>query len=287
MEKQISTLDESLSFVNGLSDSTIDNIITSHEKLLSDLFGCNRLFFKTVFKSFRFNLATFILSDYYNLKEATLFSVKEKFIPFKMMSRNSISSFFGLLIVTERIKVKRQKSDARRLQYTVTKKLKEETYNLLNSLIIPLEEEKIVRFPLEKSCIDDYLKGFFNNFVSVLNSGLFNFDDIENSHIFITRDSGHMIILKLFCNRKEVHDGLYYTSPIKSLSDECAVSRSHLKSILNQSQSVGFVVDSGKENEFMVTEKFCIFVRAYMRKYIAYCLVGIGNKDIFSNQHIS
>lgn len=276
-------LNEACDYVRKLSNSTVDSIIISHEKLLSELFINNRLFYKTVFKSFRFNLAAFLMSDFYNLNEATLFSVKEKFIPLGMMSLNSVSSFLGLLIVTDRIKVKRHKSDARKFQYIITCKLKNETYHLLNSLVTPLKESIGIKHPLNEKCIDEYLNGFFHNFVDVLNSGSFNFDDIEGASVFITRDSGHMILMKLFCNRKANGEGFYTTSSIKTLATECAVSRSHLKSILSQAEHAGLIINSGKESNFMLTERFCKLARDYMRKYMAFCIVGLGWNEICFN----
>lgn len=262
-------------FIQKTDISSLDKAIHSHFSELMQLYIKNKLFYKSVFKSYRFNLACLIITEYYTKENSKLLDVTNQFLPLKLMSKNSISTFYNLLVVTGRIKVWRSKIDGRRFKFSVTDKLKNESFNLIRSMALPMEEY-ITDLSINYDDTEIFLINYFKHFSKIVYSNNFNFDKVENADIFISKDAGHTIILNLFCHRTPITEDIYKTISVRDLSNACGVSRSHIKKILIMAENAGFIFDSSKENEIIITSKFLEFTREYMSLYFSFVLISLN-----------
>lgn len=109
--------------INKIDDKKLDDIIHEHSVLLFELYKTNKLFYKTVFKAHRFNLAALILTISFE-DESSFSEVMRRFMPLNLMSKNSVSNFFNMLVFTGRIKTTRNINDTRKINFQLTEKLK-------------------------------------------------------------------------------------------------------------------------------------------------------------------
>lgn len=253
----------------------LDLIIDMHTSLLFKLYAANKLYYKTVFKNNRFILAMYIVSQPYYSEEATFKNITKKMILQGKLSKNTILSFYGTLAITGRIEVKKSKRDGRLLSYNLTNKIKIETYELLHSMCYPLDKlfKEIVN--VNNLEVEDFLSYFFSNFRKVVDNDLFSFDSILNAQIFTHRDGGHTIMCALYNNKIHINENLYSTLKLHEIAKKCGVSRSHLKKIVEDAYTVGFITNPASESNIVITEKYCTFFRNYMMRYFSFCLIGM------------
>ncbi|WP_241571688.1 hypothetical protein, partial [Rosenbergiella nectarea] len=247
-------------FENTLSKELLDDLILKHYQVLTGVYSENKFFYKSIFKHSRFILVSMIVAEYYVNEKPRLIDISKRYSSLKLMSKNSVSTFYSFLVVTGRLKIWKSTLDARRLKFSITNKAKKEAYDLIitmnTSFQSSLKENPDIN-------VDDFLSSFFKRFHIIINENMLNFEEIEHADIFIHKDAGHMIILSLFCNKQNLTNEVYESMPLKDLMGNCGVSRSHLKKILQHAEAVGFVENASKESNIYITERFLDFTRSY------------------------
>ncbi len=255
----------------------LDNAILNHYKLVSSLYKKNPPLYKTIFKSYRFNLISLIATEYYTKKNPTFSDLYDFFLPLNLMSKNSTSSFLSFLIVTGRLERSIFTKDRRKVTYKLTEKFKSEAFMLIETMVYPLC--KLVNIEhATRIDVDSFLHFFLNNFSRIIYNNLFSFNNIHNSDIFLTKDAGHNILVSLYCNRKQHTVNTYSSLSVRELSNTCGVSRSHIKKILSNAGAVNLINNSGSEGKVILTQEFIELVQNYMAKYFSFCLVGLEFK---------
>lgn len=258
--------------INSLPYSKIESAIYLHFERLTSHYEENKLLYKTIFKSYRFNLVSLIITEFYMVNEPTYTNIYKRFLPLNLMSKNSISTFFSFLLVTGRIRVWPSEKDKRKMAFEVTDKIKNEAFNLINTMVSPLNLVLGKKIAPEEP--EDFLLYFFEKFSTIVYNNLFEFKCINHSDIFINKDAGHTIILNLYCNRIKDDSRHYKTLTVKELANNCGVSRSHIKKILSSAGEVGFVINPNSEGNIIITEDFNNFTQEYMKRYFSLCMVG-------------
>ncbi|SSH85070.1 hypothetical protein [Klebsiella pneumoniae] len=258
--------------INKIDDKKLDDIIHEHSVLLFELYKTNRLFYKTVFKAHRFNLAALILTISFE-DESSFSEVMRRFMPLNLMSKNSVSNFFNMLVFTGRIKTTRNINDTRKINFHLTEKLKKETYLLITTMTQPLSIN--LNFGNLVCGSDAFLRSFFYGFSRLVINNLFFFDSVPHANIFINRDGGHAIILCLFCEKVKITDNRYLSIKVNDMTNKCGVSRSHILKILDDMKAVGFIAGDISNNRLILTGEFCDFARDYFRLYFSFCMMGM------------
>ncbi|STQ82603.1 Uncharacterised protein [Hafnia alvei] len=111
--------------------------IGRHYDLMLSMCNTHPLFYKTMFKDTRFNIAITILCFYFTRKDPTLSDVKSYCVNHGLGSHNSLESLMFFLRVGGRLNVRKSEKDKRILLFNPTEKGLDETRRYLaNSLAI-------------------------------------------------------------------------------------------------------------------------------------------------------
>ena len=253
----------------------IDEIILLHEKLLSEFYAKKPLFYKMLFKSFRFYIASATFSIYYCKPTASLKFAKE-FIAAqeKSISLNTLNSLFTLLMVSGRLVVYRSEENARDMLFRPSESVQQEISDLIKSMLTP--------WRTYYTCIGSryrcHAKNFLPQFFLRYGDFIFNHITIKSilpeSELFIERDAGHMIMLILY---KEyiLQDSRRIILSSKKIASYSHVSRSHICSLLREAQDAGFI--HVENNLFLeLSDKFINMFRLYFSLYLAQVLYAFN-----------
>lgn len=255
----------------------LENAILQHYTQVSALYKNNPPLYKTIFKSFRFYLISFITVEYYMKDESTFSDVYSNFLPLKYMSKNSVSSFFSFLVVTGRLNISLFSKDKRKVAYKLTPKIKGEAFLLIKTMTTPLINLLDIKSK-NSNDIDLFLTDFLRNFSRLVYTNSFNFDSIPNASLFINKDAGHSILLNLYCNRTQHTSTTFKTLTVKQLSTICGVSRSHIKKILANAGQCDLICNPNTEGNIIINQNFVNLTQNYMIRYFAFCLIGLDFK---------
>lgn len=252
----------------------LESAILQHFEQVSSLYKKNPLLYKTIFKSYRFNLISLIASEFYMNDEPAFSDIYTRFLPSNLMSKNSVSAFFSFLVVTGRLTISPHSKDKRKVAYVLTNKFKSEAFLLITTMTNPLC--RVYNFPdISRTSVNHFLNTFLSNFSKLIYADLFNFECVKHTDIFITKDAGHTILLNLYCNRKQHGRNTYKTLTVRELSAVCGVSRSHIKKILVNAGDFNLVSNPRAESNIILNPSFITMVREYMIHYFSLCLIGL------------
>lgn len=268
-------INEKIAVIRKLGDIHLDKAIYYHYSEVMRLYKKNKLFYKSIFKSHRFNLACLLIAEYYTKENAKLLDITNHYLPLKILSKNSIAAFYNSLIVTGRIKVWRSQVDGRHVRFSITDKLKDEACELILSMLKPVRKY-FNNESINEDIMENLTEIYFKNFSAIIYLNHLSFDQIESAKIFIDKDAGHTIIINLFCHKKPITKDTYKTLSVKDLSYACGVSRSHIKKILNTAEAAGFIHNPSKESEIIITRKFLEFTREYMSLHLSFALISLN-----------
>ncbi|EPH0092096.1 hypothetical protein QDZ74_001818 [Pluralibacter gergoviae] len=253
----------------------INEMILIHEKLLSDFYAKKPLFYKMLFKSFRFYIASAAFSIYYCQPSASLKFTKE-FIAAqeKSISINTLNSLFTLLMVSGRLIVYRSEENARDMLFRPSESVQQEISDLIRSMLIPWR----TYYSSSGSRYRCHAKNFLPQFFSRYGDFVFHHITIKGilpeSELFIERDGGHMIMLILY--KEYILQGtrrIILSS--KKIASYSHVSRSHICSLLREAQNAGFI---HVENNLFIelSDKFINMFRTYFSLYLAQVLYAFN-----------
>lgn len=248
--------------------------ILLHYDSMSYSYSKNKLFYKTIFKSHRFVLATILVIEFFTSSPPLLAEVKRKFMLLDMLSDNTVSNFLIFLKVSRRIKTRALIDDRRKQEFIVTDKGLNETLELIKTMAIPLDflnPELLLKTKINKK---DTLNKFFHHYAAIVRNRLFDFEGVNHIGIFILKDAGHMIILNLYCNVEQKSHGNIVSLSLAEISANCGVSRSHIKRIITEAELAGLLLFSVENKEIMLLPLFFQMTEKYMAYYFSSVLIG-------------
>jgi len=250
---------------------TLNDIILQHEKILSDIYKKKPLFYKMLFKHFRFNIASEIFSIYYCLPSPTLKSAKEFIISQKnTTSINTLNSLFTLLSVSGRLEIFKSRDSAGDMLFRPTESVKQEISDLIASLLIPWQTAQRDTSIYLTAEIKSRLPQFFSRYGQFIFQQITLKEALPECGLFIEKDAGHMIMLILYTEYIRQNSARILISPRK-IAQYSHVSRSHIDGLLKAAQGAGFL---SVENNLFITlsDTFITLFRRYFSLYLAQIL---------------
>ncbi|KMK41787.1 hypothetical protein ABW13_09200 [Pluralibacter gergoviae] len=255
----------------------MNDMILLHETMLREFYIKKPLFYKMLFKSFRFNIASAIFSIYYCKPEATLKFTKEFIInQEKSISVNTLNSLFTLLMVSGRLVVYKREDNSREMLFHPSESAQQEIADLIKSMLKPW----LAHYSCSGSRYRCHTRNFLPHFFSRYGDFVFNHITIKEllpeSELFIERDAGHMIMLILYTEYVRQNTRRIILSSRK-IADYSHVSRSHICKLLKEAQHAGFMYV--ENNLFIeISEKFINMFRRYFSLYLAQVLYAFNVK---------
>lgn len=249
----------------------LNDIILQHENILSAVYRKKPLFYKMLFKYFRFYTASAIFSIYYcqptpSLKIAKALITRQH----KSISINTLNSLFTLLSVSGRIDIYRQPDNSGDYFYRPTESVKQEISDLIASLLIPWQgscQKPPVFLPAD---ISARLPQFFKRYGDFIFQQITLIGILPECSLFIEKDAGHMIMLILYTESIRQDCARILISPRK-IARYSHVSRSHVDGVLKAAQDAGYL---SVENNLFITLSgtFIALFRRYFSLYLAQIL---------------
>ena len=249
----------------------LDDIILQHENILSALYRKKPLFYKMLFKYFRFYTASAIFSLYYRQPTLSLKLAKSLIIrQHKSISINTLNSLFTLLSVSGRIEIYRRPDHSGDYFYRPTESVKQEISDLIASLLVPWQthdQEPPVFLPAD---ISARLPQFFKRYGEFIFQQITLTGILPECSLFIEKDAGHMIMLILYTESIRQNSKRILISPRK-IACYGHVSRSHVDGVLKAAQAAGYL---SVENNLFITLSgtFITLFRRYFSLYLAQIL---------------
>lgn len=249
--------------------------IDLHFNLISKEFNEKKLFYKYIFSNGRFLISTIIASVFYSRKDAFLSDVSQECLKTGMVSPNTISSLLTLFKVSGRILVINSKDDRRKKKYVMTEKGEQDILTLLNTMtpsIRILFPESTPPTYLEKK----HIRPYFQRYGLIHNSSIFLINLVENSNIFLSKDSGHMILISLYFSFVKSSE----PQTLNSIAKSCGVSRTHLKSIVIDAENHGLLVFDQHHGKIKAHNTFIFLFEEYMSFYFAFVQYSLARISI-------
>lgn len=272
----LSIMNAHVAAIKSRPDEEFEKAIRQHYTSMQHAYNNNKLFYKTIFKSHRFLLATMVVTEYFTSDTPLLSEVKKEFMGMNMLSENTVSSFLIFLRISRRMTIHPWNGDRRKLIYAITDKGIGEIRDLISTMASPLAG----LFPAvdftRKMQDEAFLTTFFRNYAAVVTTRLFHFDMVENINIFILKDAGHKIMLSLYCNSQPVNDGRVVTFPLSRISANCGVSRSHIKRIIIEAEQKALIAYNRSSNAITLLPGFINMFRNYIAYYFSSVCIGFG-----------
>lgn len=146
-----------------------------------------------------------------------------------------------------------------------------EVTGLINTMIPAIKELT----GLEQLCLilPENLSEFFINYSTMLNNGYALFSNIEGIDSYINKDAGHMILLSLYSNQDR--HGILKSSLLQ-LSNDCGVSRVHIRRYLDEAITSGMIKKEGKDGPYIITSDLNDIIKKYMATYFVCVMHGIN-----------
>lgn len=248
-----------------------DAAINMHCDLMLNEFQNKRLFYKFIFSNNRFIISTVTASVFYSNEEPYLSDVKNECLKTGLVTPNTISSLLVLFKASGRISLIESLSDRRKKTFIINSKGLEDILALINTMVPAVKI--MFSSPMASDVLNkSHLPAFFKEYATIHKSSIFLVDLVKKSNIFITKDSGHMILICLYMmglskNKKR--------ETMSSLANKCAVSRSHLRGIVFEAEKNGLLKFNSLENTIYLYEGFTNMFLQYMSYYFSFIQLGL------------
>ncbi|WP_373240926.1 hypothetical protein [Kluyvera ascorbata] len=241
------------------------------ESILTE-FRQDKLFYKYIFSNNRFIISTITASVFYNKDEAFLSDVVCECLQTGMVSKNTISSLFILFRVSGRILLKCSESDKRKKSFQITRKGNIDIVKLLNTMVPAL---RLIHHEGEGNPVylsAEHMPFFFKEYAKIHRSSLYLVNLVKDSDVFISKDSGHMILVCLYMlaigEKKQ-------KSVLNAVSKECGVSRTHLRNILIKAEEKNMLSFNNDTGEIVIYESYMTMFMSYMSYYFSFVQFGL------------
>lgn len=257
------------------SSPILDEIILQHEKMLSEFYKKKPLFYKTIFKYFRFYIASEIFCIYYRLPTPSLKLAKELIINHKnAISINTLNSLFTILSVSGRLEVYKHCDNTGDMLFRPTESVKQEISDLIASVLTPWQTCcRNTRIYITAE-IKEQLPPFFSRYGDFIFQQITFKEILPECDLFIEKDAGHMIMLILYTEYVRQNSARLLISPRK-IAQYSHVSRSHIYGLLKAAQNAGFLCV--ENNLFIVlSDKFIALFRLYFSLYLTQILYAFN-----------
>lgn len=255
--------------------ANINGIILLHEKMLSEFYIKKPLFYKMLFKSFRFYIATAIFSIYYCKPSPSLKLTKELILKQeKSISINTLNSLFTLLMVSGRLDVYKNQDNPREMLFRPSESAEKEISDLINSVLKPWQQYYCCQGGRYRCHAKNFLSQFFSRYGDFVFNNITIKELLPESELFIEKDAGHMIMLILY-KEYVLQDTQRVILSSKKIASYSHVSRSHISSLLKEAQNAGFI---HVENNLFIdlSDKFIEMFRRYFSLYLAQVLYAFN-----------
>lgn len=245
--------------------------IILHCDLILREFRQRKLFYKFIFSNNRFIVSTIIASVFYSRQDSFLSDITHECLKTGMVSPNTVSSLLAFFKVSGRISVTISCHDRRKKKYVINKKGCEDTLALLNTMVPSLR----MLFPRSDSSTlltTDDLPSFFKKYAKIHDSSIFLIRLIQDVEVFISKDSGHMILVCLYLvgiNNNSNNETL------SSIAKTCGVSRTHLRNIIVESERKQLLQYDIKNNRIKIFKSFLSMFESYMSYYFSFIQFGL------------
>lgn len=251
--------------------SDLDDIILHHEKLLINFYAKKPLFYKTLFKSFRFYITSAIFSLYY-CKSTPPLKIAKKIImsQVKNISTNTLNSLFTLLVVSGRLEIYRSEERTREMLFRPSKSVGEEIYELIQSVLIPWEVHYCSKDKATVKGADAFIPAFFYRYSDFIFNHVTMEELLPTSALFIERDAGYMVMLILY-KEYVLQKNQRIMLSTKKIASYSHASRTHIHKLLQEAQSAGLIA---VENNLFIelSDKFVSMFQMYFSLYLAQIL---------------
>lgn len=234
-------------------------------------FRQRKLFYKFIFSNNRFIISTITASVFYSREEAYFSDVTHECLKTGLVSPNTVSSLLTLFKVSGRISVVASQRDLRKKKYLMTKKGTNDILVLLNTMTPSLQ---LLFSEPECSVLlnDRKLPEFFQQYSKIHDSSIFIVNLVKDIEVFISKDSGHMILVTLYLlglNNKSTNETL------SSIAKTCGVSRTHLRNIVTEAESRRLLCFDREKNKVYMHNGFLDMFRNYMSFYFSFIKFGL------------
>lgn len=255
--------------------ASINDMILLHEQALTKFYCRKPLFYKMLFKHFRFYVTSVLISYYYCKPQATLKSAKVFIRQHQQpISNNTLNSLLMLLRVSGRLEIFENATQRQRF-YRPSASMKHEIYDLIQSLLSPWRHYYTTTNRLvHEGNVDILLPQFFSGYINLIRNHVTIIDLLPEVAPFINKDGGHMVLLIMYTEyvRQKSHRIML---SFKKIAGYSHVSRAHICSLLKEAQSKGYIV---VENNLFIrlSDKFILMFESYFCLYLAMILHSIN-----------
>ncbi|WP_336983633.1 MULTISPECIES: hypothetical protein [unclassified Cedecea] len=260
-------------------DSLFIPAVETHCRLMIEEFKKDRLYYKYIFSNNRFVISTVTASVFFNKDEAFLSDVVSECLTTGLVSHNTITSLLLLFNVSGRISLGESDNDKRKKNFKITRKGRLDIIKLLNTMVPALS--LMFEGPYNPKIIsDDQISVFFKSYAKIHRSSLFIINFVNDLDVFISKDSGHMILVYLYMLAIEDNKPKAILSLV---SKECGVSRTHLRNILIAAEEINMLSFNKKTGEITIYESFVKMFTSYMAYYFSFVQFGLEGGHLSDN----
>lgn len=262
-------------FCEGLKGSqSFKDLVLLHEEMVVKIYSKRPLFYKMAFKYDRFLLALCIYGYHFKLNRPTLKQIKKIIVDdYNLASSSAFSSFVTMLHFTGRLELLKIPDDRRSKYFSVTRSVLCETWELLMTMIKPYTSIYRVKRLEQLAFNESLIQTFFSNYVIFVENNIKIVNEFNKSSLFLNRDGGHMIILRIYIEYIRKKTLSIDLSP-KELASYANVSMMHINNVLCDATKSG-LVSNDKRRGIRINEEFVILFENYFSFYLSqilYCI---------------
>lgn len=235
------------------------------------------LFYKTILQSSRFHVVLALLCFHYGDRRAVLADIKEFCVRMELTSLNTVNSLVTLLRITGRMTLEKSEDDRRVLLYTPSEKGLNETRSYMQisipSLKLLLPENTLSIHALEDEAT---FTQFFRRSAGLLFDEVILSRLVDNSAMFVDKDAGHIIMLRILLNARQDENGRWWLQPnYNKTAKELSISRMHLRRIINCGILAGLFSEDN-EGLLEIHQSFIEMAESYFGYYFSFILYGLN-----------
>ncbi|VEB97434.1 Uncharacterised protein [Cedecea lapagei] len=235
------------------------------------------LFYKTILQSSRFHVVLALLCFHYSDRRAVLADIKEFCVTKGLTSLNTVNSLVTLLRITGRMTLEKSEDDRRVLLYKPSVKGLNETRSYMQisipSLKLLLPDDALSFHALED---ENRFAEFFHRSASLLFDEVILSRIVPYSAIFVDKDAGHIIMLRIYLQARKDERGRWWLKPnYNKTSKELSVSRMHLRRIVNCGIMAGLFSEDN-EGTLEIHPRFMDMTESYFGFYFSFILYGLN-----------
>ncbi|WNJ77427.1 hypothetical protein RJE46_12305 [Cedecea neteri] len=234
------------------------------------------LFYKTILQSSRFHVVLALLCFHYGDRRAVLADIKEFCVKMELTSLNTVNSLVTLLRITGRMTLEKSEDDRRVLLYSPSVKGLNETRSYMQisipSLKFLLPENTLPFHALED---ENTFANFFRRSANLLFDEVILSRLVPNSAMFVDKDAGHIIMLRIYLGAKQDDNGRWWLKPnYNKTSKDLFVSRMHLRRIVNCGIMAGLFSEDS-EGTLEIHRAFMETAESYFGYYFSFIMYGL------------